>query len=698
MKKKLSTRIAAIEAILVLLTMTALITVAVVISTKSVSAGTNGTLSAVASQNAIKIQSMLNTAQDAADSLRSYIDWNYQETNSGTARNRMSTIYGTTISIPCKSIETMAIETGWRNVESSENLEGLGIFFEPYAFDDTIERFAVYIDKTMAVNKTVSAYTEDYTQEAYYKDAVEQNRVVITDPFMWGDIFMVSIAYPIEINDQVVGAVISDISMDGFSAIQAADADHPTMHAGIVSENGTVMFDSKNADAIGSSLETQLADSDMYAAIIEKFGEGISFQIETVSSEGKTEISFFEPIALSGETWWSQTVIDKSDFNSASVSLIIWLIAVALSAALLIIAMTSYFLRKELRPIQGLVNSARKIGNGDLEADIAVKSENEIGQLALSFGNMAEGLRLIINDISSLLTAMANNNFSVRSANGDRYVGEYGTIYKSMQHIKATLSGTLLEIRKASDQVSSASEQVSSGAQSLAEGATEQAASVEELSASISEISGQIDETAKNAGAAASITSQVSNVMSDSVSEMHQLMDAMSDISKTTENIRKVIKVMDDIAFQTDILALNAAVEAARVGSAGKGFAVVADEVKNLAHKSSESAKDTTALIESVVSAVGKGVTLTGNANRAFEEVNEKASSVKELVSDISSAAEAQSLSIRQVLAGIEQISGVVQMNSATAEESAAASEELSSQANMLRDLVTKFILDDQME
>ncbi|NCB52777.1 MAG: methyl-accepting chemotaxis protein, partial [Clostridia bacterium] len=457
-----------------------------------------------------------------------------------------------------------------------------------------------------------------------------------------------------------------------------------------------IMYDSKNSGAIGSPFESQLASPDEYAAIIEKFGEGTSFQTETVSSEGKTEIRFFEPIALSGETWWSQTVIEKSDFNSATVSLVIWLIAVALAAALLIIIMTSYFLKKELRPIQGLVGSAKKIGNGDLAAEIAVKSKDEIGQLALSFSNMTQGLRLIINDISAMLNAMANNNFSVRSANGDRYVGEYGAIFKSMQHIKAMLSGTLLEIRKASDQVSSASEQVSSGAQSLAEGATEQAASVEELSASISEISGQIDETAKNAGEAASITGQVSTVMNASLTEMHQLMEAMSDISKTTESIKKVIKVMDDIAFQTDILALNAAVEAARVGAAGKGFAVVADEVKNLAHKSSESAKDTTALIENVVSAVGRGVKLTGNANRAFEEVSTKAASVKELVSDISNAAGAQSLGIRQVLTGIEQISGVVQMNSATAEESAAASQELSSQANMLRDLVMKFVLDDE--
>lgn len=175
---------------------------------------------------------------------------------------------------------------------------------------------------------------------------------------------------------------------------------------------------------------------------------------------------------------------------------------------------------------------------------------------------------------------------------------------------------------------------------------------------------------------------------------MHQLLDAMSDISRASMDIGKVIKVIDDIAFQTNILALNAAVEAARAGTAGKGFAVVADEVRNLAQKSSESAKNTTSLIESTVAAVQKGVSLATNTNRAFEEVGAKTTTMKSLVTEISNAASTQSENIRQILIGVDQISNVVQNNSATAEESAAASEELSAQANMLKDLVARFVLE----
>lgn len=694
MRKKLSTKLAVTTAFAVLITMTALIAVAVMLSSKSVSKGTNGEMGAYAKQNSLQIQSMLNEAADAADGLKAYIISNYQGVSSDEEKTQTSAVYNTSLLRSCKDIEEFAIETGWRKVKASESLIGLGMFFEPYAFDSNIERYSIYIDENMAQSQSVAMYTEDYTTQAYYMDAVKNNKPVITEPFTWNGIYMVSIAYPIDVNGKVVGAVISDISMDSFGAIKVSDTEHPSMYAGIVSESGTVMFDSKNSEKIGSAFESEFSNPAEYNKVTGKFKDSAPFQITTVNSEGKSEIRYFEPIQLSGATWWSQTVIGTSDFNSAALNLGIWLVIVAVITVMLIIGYTYLTLRKEINPVSLIVNSAKKIENGDLNIDIDIKSENEIGQLALSFKNMSEGLRLIISDINYLLTEMADNNFSASSQNSDKYVGDYEAISKSLKHIRETLNVTLHRIKETAEQVSAGSDQVSSGAQSLAQGATEQAASIQELSASICQVSSQLGESAKNATTATEITNQVSSVMDTSLTEMHQLLSAMSDIASASKNIGKVIKDIDDIAFQTNILALNAAVEAARAGVAGKGFAVVADEVRNLAQKSSQSAKNTTALIENAVAAVEKGVVLANNANSAFEDVSEKASRMRALVTEISSATVAQSESVGQIQIGVEQISNVVQLNSATAEESAAASEELSAQASMLRDLVSRFILD----
>jgi len=273
------------------------------------------------------------------------------------------------------------------------------------------------------------------------------------------------------------------------------------------------------------------------------------------------------------------------------------------------------------------------------------------------------------------------------------YVGGFAPIKKSVEKILFSLNNTLSQINEASEQVASGSEQVSGGAQSLSQGATEQASSIEELSSSINEISEQVKQNAKKSSDVSKMTNSTAREVEAGSEQMELMTKAMLDIKQSSNEIAKIIKAINDIAFQTNILALNAAVEAARAGSAGKGFAVVADEVRNLASKSAESAKNTTALIENSIKAVEKGTKIADKTAGLMVSIVSDINKSVLLIDQITEASNEQAVSIMQVTQGIEQISSVVQTNSATSEESAAASEELSGQANRLKNLVSKFKL-----
>ena len=358
--------------------------------------------------------------------------------------------------------------------------------------------------------------------------------------------------------------------------------------------------------------------------------------------------------------------------------------------ALLIVAV---LMKGLTRPIYELEKTAQAISNGNIQSHVTYESRDELGTLADSFRKTSEVLSAVIQDISYLMNEMAKGNLDIRTRAENYYVGDFQAILGSIREMNKYLSTTLLRINDASDQVASGSDQVSSGAQGLSQGATEQASAVEQLAASINDISSQVKQTSENAKKA---SEQVENAGADlqiSNQKMEEMIAAMSEISDRSGEIGKIIKTIEDIAFQTNILALNAAVEAARAGSAGKGFAVVADEVRNLASKSAEAAQNTTHLIEGSMQAVDNGTKIAGSTAEALLSTVESTKNAVELVEKITRAAENQANSIQEITQGMDQISSVVQTNSATAQESAAASEELSSQSQMLKELTGRFTL-----
>ncbi len=346
-----------------------------------------------------------------------------------------------------------------------------------------------------------------------------------------------------------------------------------------------------------------------------------------------------------------------------------------------------------VNPVNEMQQASHDVASGNLNAEITYQSHDALGVLADNLRGLTHTFHDIIGDVEHQLSEMGKGNFAVQSSCPQAYVGDFARLREATLQLTASMSDTLSQIDVSADQVNSGGEQVSSSAQALAQGATEQASSVEELAATIGEISQQVEATAGHARNAREDNQQSHDQIEICSAHMSELMTAMRDIEGKSQEISKVIKTIEDIAFQTNILALNAAVEAARAGSAGKGFAVVADEVRNLATKSQEASASTATLIEDTVKAVKEGGRLATETDESLREVVLRAEKVMEAVNLISDATQQQTHDVAQVSVGIDQISSVVQTNSATAEESAAASEQLSGQANLLKELVGRFTL-----
>lgn len=321
------------------------------------------------------------------------------------------------------------------------------------------------------------------------------------------------------------------------------------------------------------------------------------------------------------------------------------------------------------RPVEEIRNTAKKLASGNLDVSIDYQSEDELGNMSDSIRSLIHIFRGIISDMGYGFNALGDGDFTVDSKAKELYVGDFRKLKASMDEIIEKLSLTMVQISQSSEQIFAGSDQVSFGAQAVAGGATEQASSIEELAGLINEISSQVSANAENARHGSELAEAAGIKIVESNREMQELIKAMGDISDKSGKIEKVLKIIEEIAFQTNILALNAAVEAARADKNGKGFAVVANEVRNLAQKSADASKSTAALIAGTIQAVERGTKLADETAHTLAEVVESAEQVVVVVDKISRASGEQAASIAQVKQSVDQISDVVQNNSATAEK-----------------------------
>lgn len=425
--------------------------------------------------------------------------------------------------------------------------------------------------------------------------------------------------------------------------------------------------------------------------------------LETEMTQGKSGFGFYvwkgdkkfgSYTPIDGTNGWSVNVTAlESEFMSGVKTSAICTVGLGIFALLISILATIRIASRITKPIQEVVTAIEKMSEGDLNIDLSVHRQDEMGLIAMKINEMVRAFRDIISDISHFLKEIEDGRLTAQAQS--QYPGEFSAIKQSMENIVGSLNRTMMLIHETADQVNIGAEQVSAGAQALSSGTTEQAATVEQLSASVTSVAHQAERNAVSVQKATEYVEQSVRGLSDSNEYMQRLSSAMMEIGDSSQEISKITKLVEDIAFQTNILALNAAVEAARAGNAGKGFAVVADEVRNLAAKSAEAAKQTAQLIEKSTAKVSEGEKLADETLKCLVEVSDQSAMVASSIQEIETASAEQATAIAQINQGLTQVSAVVQTNAATAEESSASSEELAAQAQTLQSEVGKFKLAD---
>ena len=541
---------------------------------------------------------------------------------------------------------------------------------------------------------------KDYSDREYVKQAMQGN-VYVSEPLIskiTGEL-SIMVAAPLYADgiqgSSIVGVVYfvphETFLNDIVSSIQVGE----NSRAYMINKSGDtiadITLDTITVQNIENEAQSDTSLTDL-AKIHESMRQGKNGFGEYTSGEDKM-FAAYAPVADTDGWSIAVTAPQLNYLASTRDAMVINIAAIVIS--ILLSAVVALALSINIgKPMKACAKRMELLVQGDLDTPMPkITSKDETGMLAKSTASLVEGLSTVINDIGYLLNEMANQNLNVRTQHEDVYVGSFRNILLSMRNMKAELSDAIKQVNHSAEQVSAASSQLSASAQTLSQGTAEQASSVEELASRINEISEQAKHTASGALDVRGHTHQTGEEVSLCNQKMQNLMEAMDKIQTSSNEIEKILKTIDDIAFQTNILALNAAVEAARAGSAGKGFAVVAEEVRNLAGKSAEAAQNTSSLIEHSTDAVHTGSEIARNTAEILSEVVNSIQSVVDSIDNIAAVSNEQSDAVWQVSEGINQISIVVQSNSATAEEGASASEQLSAEAAGLKHLVNQFTL-----
>ncbi len=599
-------------------------------------------------------------------------------------------------------------------VENSPAIYGIWTGWEPNAYDgkdaqyanqpyhDETGRFIPYCYSTSAGLgiDILKDYTDTVAGE-YYQGPLNSGKIYMTEPYSYEidgvSTLLYSIGVPIKDDSgKVIGVIGVDVKMDTANDALNKSKIMETGYVFTLSPAGLISTHPKPELLMTSYTSNWLKTFEADIKALEANGgsftrEGFSDVTNTYNYLAAQAVA----IGATGKYWIVCGVIPRATVNESSTQLIILSIIVGVALILAIGFALFLLVRSQLKELPFITKMADTLALGDIDG-VSITgidsqtTKNEVSLLKRAFSNTVDTVREQVEALQRISKGDLTVTVSPKS--------DKDLLNVALSDMLKANNNAFSEILAAAEQVQTGSKQIANGSQALAQGSTQQAAAVEQLSSSISQIAHKTKENSDMAKKAASLSNAIKQNADKGSSQMNEMMEAVKQINDASLSISKVIKVIDDIAFQTNILALNAAVEAARAGQHGKGFAVVAEEVRSLAAKSAAAAKDTSGLISSSMEKAELGSRIASETAVSLQEIVSGINQSASIVSDIAKSSEEQTLGIAQINTGIDQVAQVVQQNSATAEESAAASEEMSSQSALLRELVDQFKINDESE
>lgn len=529
----------------------------------------------------------------------------------------------------------------------------------------------------------------DITGRGWY-GCIETKEPILTEPYIDSSTekLILSAASPVfdDNSGEVLGAAGMDISLDHMTDIMQEYKIGSKGYVLLLSENGTLLYHPQD-EFIQKNLKDMDVSQNVIDAITAKEGTFIKYKENGIRKCGW--------IQSAGDTGYLVlSCLPLSEYYSILIAMIIAIILLFSAGIFLIVFRIRKSTAKLTKPILELNHTAQQLADGNLDVDLCITSENEIGELGQSMQKTVSRLKkyiVYIDETADVLTQLADGNLNIELKND--YTGEFQKIKTALLNISASMNQVMKGINESSQSVSVGASELATASQVLAEGAETQAVSVQQLTATTNTVADQVESSRKKAEVSAEATAQAATMIEQNQEKMKLMMDAMNKIHETSQQVVGIIQTIEEISSQTNLLSLNASIEAARAGEAGKGFAVVADEIGKLALESSKAANTTKELIEISMDEINKGNMIASGAMNSLQESVSAVGHVNEMIQQTAEDAAIQAENMNQLRTGIKEISHGIQDNSAASQETSATSQELASQAEVLNQMVQKFKL-----